>query len=386
MQDASPLLTTPLSHIWQKMGARMVAFAGYFMPVQFIEGVMKEHVWTRNNCGLFDVSHMGPAFLSLADETITGERAHLAISALVEALVPCDVAGLAPGQLRYTTLLNDDGGVLDDLFVGRPADPARQGSLYFVVNAGSKEQDFKRLVDATLGKATLHRLDNDALIAVQGPKAIEVIDILGAGPKNLGFMELMESNSPFGPVVVSRSGYTGEDGFEVLVSACKAEAFVTALLANQHVKAIGLGARDSLRLEAGLCLYGHDLDETISPIEAGLAWTIQKRRREQGSFPGSARILSELSHKPSRKRVGLVPRDKAPARDGTPIHNLSGRQVGHVTSGGFGPTVGSPIAMGYVEIGSSTIGTELDLIVRDQPRRWTVTALPFVPHKYYRKG
>jgi aminomethyltransferase len=387
MSDTEALKTTAVTSVWQAMpGARMVPFAGYLMPVQFADGVMKEHLWTREKCGLFDVSHMGPAFFSLNDQGLKGDAAHAAIAAIAETILPCDVAGLAPGQLRYTTLPNADGGVLDDLFVGRPANPESQGTLYFVVNAGCKEQDFAIIAKAGEGKATLERADDRALIALQGPKAIDVIGNVGNGPKKLGFMEFMTLDGPFGTVVLSRSGYTGEDGFEVLVKADRAGEFVRTMLANANVKPIGLGARDSLRLEAGLCLYGHDLDETTSPIEAGLAWTIQKVRRERADFPGAARILNELAQKPSRKRVGLMVKDKAPAREGAEIRDTAGRKVGVVTSGGFAPSLNAPIAMGYVETALSAVGTELDLIVRDQPRRAVVTALPFVPHNYHRKG
>ncbi|GBF57013.1 aminomethyltransferase [Candidatus Phycosocius bacilliformis] len=386
MNDSETLKTTPLTNLWQTMGGRMVPFAGYLMPVQFADGVLKEHNWTRSSCGLFDVSHMGPAFLKLNDQSLTGDAAHAAIAALVETILPCDVAGLAPGQLRYTTLPNQEGGVLDDLFVGRPKADADQGTLYFVVNAGCKEQDFALIAQACAGRATLVRADDRALIAVQGPKACDVIGNVGDGPKRLGFMEFLTLTGPYGEVVVSRSGYTGEDGFEVLVAADQAESFVRTLLATTHVKAIGLGARDSLRLEAGLCLYGHDLDETTSPIEAGLAWTIQKVRRERADFPGAERILRELRDKPARRRVGLLPSDKAPAREGAEIRNLAGEKVGVVTSGGFGPSVGGPVAMGYVATAYAQAGTELDIIVRDQPRRWVVASLPFVPHQYHRKG
>jgi aminomethyltransferase len=384
MSEDQALKTTPLTSMWASTGGRMVPFAGYLMPVQFKEGVMAEHKWTRDNCGLFDVSHMGPAFLILNDKSLTGDAAHAAIAAVAETFLPCDVAGLAPGQLRYTTLPNAEGGVLDDLFVGRPKAVDRQGLLHFVVNAGCKEQDFAIIAKAAEGVATLVRADDRALIALQGPKAVDVIGNVGNGPKKLGFMEFMPVDGPYGRVIVSRSGYTGEDGYEVLVKAEHAEAFVRTMLANANVKPIGLGARDSLRLEAGLCLYGHDLDETTSPVEAGLAWTIQKVRRERADFPGSARILAELANKPSRKRVGLIPSDKAPAREGAEIRDLSGKKVGVVTSGGFGPTVGGPVAMGYVDTACAAIGTSLDLIVRDQPRRWTVAALPFVPHNYHR--
>jgi aminomethyltransferase len=386
MSETEILKKTPLSHMWPALGARMVGFAGYLMPVQFADGVMAEHKWTRDKCGLFDVSHMGPAFLILNDKSRSGDAAHAAIAAIVETILPCDVSGLAPGQLRYTTLPNEQGGVLDDLFVGRPLDPTRQGMLYFVVNAGCKEQDFAMIARAGAGLATLVRADDRALIALQGPKAVDVIGNVGDGPKKLGFMEFMAVDGPFGRVAVSRSGYTGEDGFEILIKADRAEEWVRTLLAHAYVKPIGLGARDSLRLEAGLCLYGHDLDETTSPIEAGLAWTIQKVRRERGDFPGAARILSELANKPARRRVGLLPTDKAPAREGADIRDLNGHKVGVVTSGGFGPTLGTPIAMGYVDSAHAKVGTPLDIIVRDQPRRWHVATLPFVPHNYHRKG
>jgi aminomethyltransferase len=390
MTDGEPLKTTALTALWQSMGARMVPFAGYLMPVQFADGVMKEHLWTRSDAGLFDVAHMGPAFLKLDDTSLTGEAAHGAIAALAETFLPCNVAGLAPGQLRYTTLPNADGGILDDLFVGRPADPALAGTLHFVVNAGCKEADFALIAAACAGKATLTRTDGDhTLIALQGPKAVDVIPNLvrgAASPKRLGFMEYATFTGPFGELLISRSGYTGEDGFEILVANDQAVALAKLLLAHAAVKPIGLGARDSLRLEAGLCLYGHDLDTTTSPIEAGLAWTIQKVRRERADFPGAARMLSELAQKPARRRVGLLPQDKAPAREGAEIRTPGGELVGTVTSGGFGPSVNGPVAMGYVAAAHAAPGTALDLIVRGQPRRAIVTALPFVPHRYHRNA
>jgi aminomethyltransferase len=383
-------LTTPLTPLWVSLGARMAPFAGHLMPIQFADGVLKEHLWTREKAGLFDVAHMGPAFLRLDDASLTGQAAHEAIAALVETFLPCDVAGLAPGQLRYTTLTNATGGILDDLFVGRPAGEAEQGTLYFVVNAGCKEADFALIAAACAGKATLTRVDKDhALIALQGPKAVDVVPNLtrgAASPKKLGFMEFDTFDGPFGRLVVSRSGYTGEDGFEILVAADQAVALAKLLLAHAHVKPIGLGARDSLRLEAGLCLYGHDLDETTSPIEAGLAWTIQKNRRERADFPGAARILQELAEKPARKRVGLSFEGRAPAREGAPIRTPDGRVVGVVTSGGFGPSAQAPVAMGYVETAFSKPGTALEVIVREKPLRVAVAALPFVPHRYFRKG
>jgi aminomethyltransferase len=387
---AEPLNTTALTGLWQQIGAKMVPFAGYLMPVQFADGVLKEHLWTRTEAGLFDVAHMGPGFLKLDDTSLTGEAAHAAIAALAETFLPCDVAGLKPGQLRYTTLPNADGGILDDLFVGRPAADAEQGSLYFVVNAGCKDQDFALIAAAAAGKATLTRADGDhCLIALQGPKAVDVIPNLvrgAASPKKLGFMEFGRFTGPFGELVISRSGYTGEDGFEILVANDQAVALAKLLLAHAAVKPIGLGARDSLRLEAGLCLYGHDLDPTTSPIEAGLAWTIQKVRRERADFPGAARIMRELAEKPSRRRVGLLPRDKAPAREGTVVCTPAGEEVGVITSGGFGPSLNAPVAMGYVATAHAAPGTELHLMVRGQPRPAVVAAMPFVPHRYHRNA
>jgi aminomethyltransferase len=388
MSDAETILTTPLTPLWVSMKAKMVPFGGYLMPVQYADGVLKEHLWTREKAGLFDVSHMGPGWLSLDDKSLTGEAAHAAIAAIIETILPCDVAGLKPGQLRYTTLPNADGGVIDDLFVGRPLADDQQGRLYLVVNAGTKDGDFDIIAKASAGKATVTRADTDhALIALQGPKAVDVIPNLvrgAADPRRMGFMEFATYSGPFGELVISRSGYTGEDGFEILVAADQAQAMVKLLLAHAHVKPIGLGARDSLRLEAGLCLNGHDLDATISPIEAGLAWTIQKVRRERADFPGADRILKELAEKPARRRVGLLLADRAPAREGTQIRTPEGRTVGVVTSGGFAPSLNAPIAMGYVETAYAAPGTALDLIVREQPRRASVTTMPFVPHRYHR--
>jgi aminomethyltransferase len=389
-QDAGTQKTTALTGLWVEIGARMAPFAGYLMPIQFADGVLKEHLWTRAKAGLFDVAHMGPAFLTLDDTSLTGDAAHAAIAAAVERFLPCDVAGLEPGQLRYTTLPNAEGGILDDLFVGRPKGEAWQGTLYFVVNAGCKEADFALIAQSCAGVATLSRADQDnTLIALQGPKAVDVIPNLvrgAASPTKLGFMEYGTFEGPFGKLVISRSGYTGEDGFEILVANDQAVALARLLLAHAHVRPVGLGARDSLRLEAGLCLYGHDLDQTTSPIEAGLAWTIQKTRRERGDFPGAARILAELAAKPTRKRVGLSFKGRAPAREGALVRDLTGRPVGVVTSGGFGPSVNAPVAMAYVETASATPGTPLDVIVRDKPLRAQVVALPFVPHRYHRKG
>lgn len=374
----------PLDALWRASAKKFGDFAGYDMPLEF-EGLIPEHHWTRTHAGLFDVSHMGPCFFALPKgHGLEGDAAHRAVAAIIEELVPGDIQGLKPGQVRYTTLLNAEGGCLDDLMIARPAEPGAAGDLYIVVNAGTKEQDFALIAQAAAGRANLVRADDRCLLALQGPAA-EVVaravisDDLGA----MHFMQVRRFDA-FGRLTITRSGYTGEDGFEILVRAEHAGALAAALLADARVKPIGLGARDSLRLEAGLCLYGHELDETISPIEADLAWIIQKRRRVLGDFPGGARILNELAVGPPRRRVGIRPLERAPAREGVEIHK-DGRRVGVVTSGGFSPILNAPISMGYVETVLAVPGTRLDLMVRGTARPAEIVALPFVPHRY-RKG
>jgi aminomethyltransferase len=364
-------------------GARLVPFAGYEMPVQYADGVLAEHRWTRESCGVFDVSHMGPSFLTLKDKTGNGEADHAAIAAIVEPLIPGDIAGLKPGQIRYTVLLNAEGGMVDDLMIGRPILPGSQGMLYIVVNAGGKEVDFGLFEQAATGKATLKRADDRALIAVQGPKAQAVIAAIFPQAADLKFMHLARLEYAGVGVVVARSGYTGEDGFEILIEADKALDFWNRLLADDRVKLIGLGARDSLRLEAGLPLYGHDADETTSPVEAGLAFAVSKRRRREANFPGAARIEAELTGGLDRVRVGLLV-DGAPAREGAEIADVGGVVIGRVTSGGFSPTLSRPIAMGFVPPALSEPGTHLSVIVRGKTQPATVTALPFVPKSYAR--
>ena len=384
MASTGPLKTLPLDALWRKGAKKFGDFAGYDMPLEF-EGLIPEHNWTRTHAGLFDVSHMGPCFFALPKgHGLEGDAAHKAVATILEEIVPGDIQGLKPGQVRYTTLLNADGGCLDDLMIARPAEPGAAGDLYIVVNAGTKEQDFALIAKTAGARANLVRADDRCLIALQGPSAESetrtvISDELGA----MTFMQVKRFDA-FGRLTITRSGYTGEDGYEILVRAEHATALADALLAHPEVKPIGLGARDSLRLEAGLCLYGHELDETISPIEADLAWIIQKRRRVAGDFPGAQRILKELAEGPSRKRVGLRPLDRAPARDGVEIQ-VGGRKVGVVTSGGFSPILNAPISMGYVETAFATPGTKVDLIVRGTPRAADVVALPFVPHRY-KKG
>lgn len=381
--DQIAIRRTPLHALHLKLGARMVEFAGYDMPIQF-EGVMAEHNWTREHCGLFDVSHMGPCFLELKSGVSNDESAHLKIARLVERLVPSDIAGLPPGKAQLTVLLNDEGGILDDLIITRPAAPKEKGRLYIVVNGAMKEQDWAIFEKALSDDAVLTRADDRILVALQGPEAVDVVSEHFPQAAQLAFMESLTLPLNGEEIVVSRCGYTGEDGFELLLPAEAGTPFVERLLEDERVKPIGLGARDSLRLEAGLCLYGHDLSSEISPIEAGLAWTIPSSRREAGDFPGAARILEELANKPSRKRVGIKPLGRAPAREGAEIQTPDGKAVGAITSGGFGPTMNGPVAMGYVETGFAKKGTPLHLIVRGKPIEAEVAALPFVPHNYKR--
>jgi aminomethyltransferase len=352
------------------------------MPVQY-EGLIAEHKWVRENAGLFDVSHMGPCFLRLREgHGLEGDKAHHKIAALVEPLVSADIKNLAPGQQRLTVLLNDQGGVLDDLIVGRPAQPHEQGGLYIVVNGGVKEQDFAIFAKAAeKGGADFSRADDRALLALQGPKAREVLKRLSPLAATLPFMNFGRADIEGEKCFVACCGYTGEDGFEILARMNAAPKIAEWLLAQPEVKPIGLGARDTLRLEAGLCLYGHELDQTISPIEADLAWTIQKTRRKAADFPGAKRILRELKDGPSRKRVGLAVKDRAPARDGTEIFK-DGRKIGIVTSGGFSPTLNAPTSMGYVEPQFAAPGTAVDLMVRGTARAGEIAPLPFVPHRY----
>ncbi|WP_374332834.1 glycine cleavage system aminomethyltransferase GcvT, partial [Aestuariivirga sp.] len=344
MSDNAPLRTSLYDeHV--KLGARMVPFAGYDMPVQYPTGILAEHNWTRQNAGLFDVSHMGQCLLEAADfETVA--RA-------MEALVPADVLSLKPRQQRYSQFLNEEGGTLDDLMITRHA---RDGTLYVVVNAGRKEHDYGWMQQHLPSRVKLTRRDDLSLVALQGPKAEEVLARLAPAVKDIAFMHYADVDLGGIRAQVSRSGYTGEDGFEISLANADAARLWSLLLADPLVKPVGLGARDSLRLEGGLCLYGHELDETISPVEADLVWSIQKRRRNEGDFIGAARVQKELSHGTAKKRVGIRPEGRAPARDGTVITDPSGREIGKVTSGGFGPSVNGPIAMGYVETASAAPG------------------------------
>jgi len=362
------LLETPLAALHRALGARMVPFAGHAMPVQYPAGIIAEHLHCRSAAALFDVSHMGQAELA-------GDGA----AAALEALTPADIRGLKPGRQRYGLLTTMLGGVFDDFMV------ANLGSrLHLVVNASRKEQDFALMEAALPAGLRLRRLPDRALVALQGPKAAEAIAPLAPDLAALSFMGVTETVVAGVPAVVSRSGYTGEDGFEISVPAEQAEAFARALLAQPGVQPAGLGARDSLRLEAGLCLYGNDIDETTSPVEAALTWTIGKRRRMAWDFPGAERVREELANGPKRLRVGLRPEGRQPARAHTEIQAADGRPVGEVTSGGFGPSLGGPMAMGYVTRAEAEDGTALSLMVRGKALPARVAPLPFIPHRYAR--
>ena len=378
------LKTTLLTVGHRALGARMVAFAGYAMPVQFAKGVLKEHLWTREHAGLFDVSHMGPAFLTLTDKSGDVEADHRAVAAIIEGRVCGDIGGLKPGRLRYTLLLNDNGGIVDDLMVGRPAEPERQGELFIVVNAGTKEGDFAILSAAAGARGRLTRADDRALIAIQGPQAAEVIGAILPQAGELSFMSFATIPFEGDTVIVSRSGYTGEDGFEILVSARSVAGLGHRLMADERVAPVGLGARDSLRLEAGLPLFGHDLDESVSPIEAALAFAVSKRRLKAGDVPGAPRIAREIAGGPSRLRVGLRVLEGAPAREGATITSAAGEDIGRVTSGGFSPCLGAPIAMGFVPPAFAAPRTGVKVVVRGKTQGAEVVAMPFVPHRYHR--
>ena len=373
------LHTTPLDALHRALGARMVPFAGYTMPVQYDfrdtfaarckGGVLAEHLHCRAQAGIFDVSHMGQASLHGAG----------AVAAL-ERLVPGEIAGLKPGRQRYTLLTNEAGGIIDDLMVAKLGDDR----LFLVVNAACKVGDFAHIRAALPAGVSLEEHDDRALIALQGPMAATVMARLCPPAAALPFMGV--AAAPIGGIaaLVSRSGYTGEDGFEISVPAGDAEALARLLLAEAEVIPVGLGARDSLRLEAGLCLYGHDIDEVTTPVEAGLTWVIGKRRKMAWDFPGGAAIRDQLDNGAPRLRVGIRPEGRAPAREGTDIVAPDGTEAGSITSGGFSPSLNAPIAMGYVRRDLATDGTAMSLTVRGKPLPARVTPMPFVPHRYIR--
>jgi aminomethyltransferase len=364
------LRKTPLHGLHIELGAKMVPFAGYDMPVQYPAGILKEHLHTRAAAGLFDVSHMGQAFLSGGDPARALER-----------VTPADVAGLKDGMQRYGLLLNERGTIKDDFMFSRLAG---EHDLYLVVNAGTKEGDFAYIADKLCDAAAVTPRPDRALLALQGPKAGAVLERHAPGIDLLTFMKVVRITVAGAPAIVSRSGYTGEDGFEISLEAADAERVARALLAEPEVLPIGLGARDSLRLEAGLCLYGHDIDETTDPVEADLVWSVGKRRKLEKDFPAAEKIMDRVFNGTPRKRVGIRPEGRAPAREGTEITGKNGRVIGRITSGGFGPSLNAPMAMGYVEAAFSVDGTEIDLLVRGKPLPARVASMPFVPHRYKR--
>jgi aminomethyltransferase len=365
------LKVTPLNAAHIALGARMVPFAGYSMPVQYADGVLKEHLWTREHAGLFDVSHMGQARLRGADPL-----------AAFEAVTPGDFTALKPGKQRYSVLLNADGGIIDDLMAARPDDDG----LFVVVNGACKDNDFAVMAKA-LGAATpIQRLEDRALIALQGPEAAAVLAAHVPEAAGMVFMDARALTAFGVDAIVSRSGYTGEDGYEISVPATAAQAIWNHLLADPRVKPIGLGARDSLRLEAGLPLYGHDLDESVSPIEGDLGFAVAKKRRAAADFPGAARILAEIAHGPARVRVALKVLEGAPAREGAEITDSAGAIIGVVTSGGFSPSLRQAIALGFVPPAHGAVGGRLNVIVRGKAQACEVVAAPFVPHRYVRKA
>ena len=365
-ENTTELLTLDAWH--RAAGARMVPFAGYAMPIQY-EGIVAEHLWTRENAGLFDVSHMGQLFISGPD---VGEA--------LETLLPSDVIGLAPNKVRYSLLLDENGGILDDLMFTN-----RDGGYFVIVNGAVKYDDIAHLREHLPDDITINHLDDRALFAVQGPKAVDALLQLLPGVEQLYFMEAGRFWWGDQALDVSRSGYTGEDGFEVSVPNSHAESFADVMCSLPEVKPIGLGARDSLRLEAGLPLYGHDLSPDTDPVSAGLTFAIQKRRREQGGFMGAATVQTRFAEGPPSKRVGLLVEGRLPAREGAQIYSHD-TLVGTVTSGGFSPSLSAPIAMGFVGTDYAAINTSLEIDVRGKRLAASVVPMPFVPHRYHRKG
>ncbi len=366
------LLKTSLHALHLELGARMVPFAGYEMPVQYPLGVLKEHQHTRAQAGLFDVSHMGQVLLE-------GDAAAEAL----ETLVPVDIIDLPSGMQRYALLTDDNGGILDDLMVANLGD-----CLYLVVNAACKEADLAHLEKHLGDRCQVLPQFDRALLALQGPAAAAVLSRLAPEVAEMTFMQVRRVKLLGQPCIVSRSGYTGEDGYEISVPSATAETLARRLLAEPEVEAIGLGARDSLRLEAGLCLYGHDMDAGTTPVMANLGWALSKVRREgngrAGGFPGAERIFAEQRDGVSRKRVGLLVQERVPVREGAELVDANGASIGRVTSGGFGPTLGAPVAMGYVDSAFAALDTELFAVVRGKQVPVKVAKTPFVPQRYYR--
>jgi aminomethyltransferase len=370
----------PLDAWHRAKGGRMVEFAGYQMPIQY-EGIMAEHIWVREHAGLFDVSHMGQLLFAGADFGGVAEA--------LETLLPADVKGLGEGRQRYSLLLADNGGILDDLMLTRlpAASPFdAEGGFYMVVNGATKWDDIAHLREYLPDEITMSHLDEQALLALQGPEAVTALARLAPGVEALTFMNAGAFTVAGIDCWVSRSGYTGEDGFEISVPAEDVEALADALCAEPEVKPIGLGARDSLRLEAGLPLYGHDLDEETTPVSADLGFALSKRRREEGGFPGHERIMMERESGPILKRVSLIVEGRQPVREAAAVLDAEGSEVGRVTSGGHSPSLGKPIAMAYVPAALAVPGTGIMLNQRGKIFTGVVTPSPLIPHRYHRKG
>ena len=366
--DPTDTQTLALDRWHRARGARMVPFAGYSMPVQY-EGVIAEHLWTRQNAGLFDVSHMGQL-------TFHGAT----VDSALETLLPGELQLLKDGRLRYSMLLDDNGGIIDDLMATRRGD-----HFYVVVNGATKTGDIEEFERRLPRGIVLDHMKEQALLALQGPRAAEVLEALAPGVSELSFMQGAMFTIGGHPAWISRSGYTGEDGFEISIAATAAEAVADALLASEAVRPIGLGARDSLRLEAGLPLYGHDLDRETTPVMADLQFAIGKRRRVEGGFPGAARIVGEIDHGPIQRRIGLAIEGRQPVREGALILDGEGSEIGRITSGTFSPSLQRPVAMGYVATAQAAPGTALRIEQRGKIFDGIVSAMPFVPHRYHRK-
>ncbi|MDD5320851.1 MAG: glycine cleavage system aminomethyltransferase GcvT [Methylococcales bacterium] len=372
------LKQTPLYHLHLELGAKIVPFAGYQMPLQYSKGIIHEHLHCRSHAGFFDISHMGQCL-------ILGDSAAVEL----ERLTPGNITGLKPGEQKYTVLTNNDGGIIDDIIITRI-----DSGLMIIVNAACKDKDFAYLKNHLSGRCTFKELPDHALLVLQGPAAATIMRKFSAAAAALSFMQACATEIDGIPCNISRSGYTGEDGFEISVANQYAEQLACLLLAEDEVEATGLGARDTLRLEAGLCLYGHELNESITPVEAGLQWLFKKGSFgfaqdrpfgfAQGKFPGADKILYQLQNGSEKIRTGLLVESKIPVRDGCVITDSEDKAIGHVTSGSFSPSLGRPIAMALLECGSVTLGNTLYAIVRDRKIPVTVTKLPFIPHRYHR--
>lgn len=365
--SSSSLQTVPLNNIHQALQAKMVPFAGYNMPVQYPDGILQEHLHTRQQAGLFDVSHMGSILIQGAQ----------AASAL-ESIIPSDLQEMTTGQVKYGLLLNQQGGIIDDLLVSRI-----ENGFLLVVNADGKQNDLNLIISAIGSKVNITPMFDRALFALQGPKAAHVLVRIFPDVSALTFMSTMVAEFEGSPVFISRTGYTGEDGFELILQAASAQLFFQTLLGQPEVKPIGLGARDSLRLEAGLCLYGHDITQKTTPVMAGLTWAIGKRRRLEGGFPGADIVLSEIKTGTRQKRVGFIPQTRAIAREGCTIHTNTGESVGYITSGTYSPSLNMPIAMGYLDTDQLNTN-DLMVSIRHQLFPVKTAKLPFVSHNYYR--